>query len=53
MRRYYYAQINESNVCIGWLDTYREIVAPNMIPIDAPDDQYLGRVWNPATESWS
>ncbi len=44
--RYYYAQINESGVCTGVLDTHAEIVSDLMIPIASCDASYIGRIYS-------
>ena len=43
--RYYYAQINDSGICTGVVDTDREIPQPYMIPIESADKSYMGRTY--------
>ena len=42
----YYAQINELSTVIGVTETYTEISAPHMIPIDSLDASLLGSTWS-------
>ena len=40
---FYYAQLNENNVCIGISQLSGEVTVPNMIPINSFDSDKLWR----------
>ncbi|OUQ56241.1 hypothetical protein B5E58_11240 [Tyzzerella sp. An114] len=43
---FYYAQINEENICVGVSNLSSEVVADNMIIIDTMDTNLLGKKYN-------
>lgn len=43
---FYYAQINEENICVGVSDLSGEVSADNMIRIDTMDTSLLGKKYN-------
>ena len=40
---YFYAQLNEKNICIGVSQLSGEVQRANMIPIKSMDADYIGR----------
>ncbi|WIF95111.1 hypothetical protein [Caminicella sporogenes] len=43
MDKYYYAQLDENNICIGVSELSGEVDAPNMIKIESFDTSLLGK----------
>lgn len=43
--RYYYAELNESGVCVAVVDTHEPIDSPQMVAIESPDESYLFRTY--------
>ena len=41
--RYYYAQIDENNLCVGILDTHAPINLPSMVPLSSMQHDVLGK----------
>lgn len=48
--RWYYAQIDENNICIGISDLSGEVNGPDMIKIDNYNEALLGKKYN--NDSW-
>ena len=44
--RWYYAQIDENNICVGISDLSGEVNAPDMIKIDNYNEALLGKKYN-------
>lgn len=44
--RYYYAQLNEDNICIGVSDLSSEVVRPDMIRIKTFDSTFMNKKYN-------
>lgn len=43
---FYYAQINDNNVCCGVSELAGEMSNPNLIRIGGLDTSILGKIWN-------
>lgn len=43
---FYYAQINEENICCGVSELATEMNHSNLISIDGMDTSILGKIWN-------
>lgn len=43
---FYYAQINENNICCGVSELATEMDNSNLILIDELDTSILGKIWN-------
>lgn len=43
---FYYAQINEENICCGVSELAAEMDHPNLILIDQLDNSLLGKTWS-------
>lgn len=50
--RFYYAQLDEDNVCIGISDLSGEVNQPDMIRIDSYDMSLLRKKYNFDTGEW-
>jgi hypothetical protein len=43
---FYYAQIDENNICCGVSELAGEINSPNLIQLGELDTTLLGKIWN-------
>lgn len=43
---FYYAQINEENICCAVSELAAEMNHPNLISLDELDNSILGKIWN-------
>lgn len=43
---YFYAQLNDSGICISVTQTAGPMEGPNFVPIDGIDPSLIGRHWN-------
>lgn len=43
--RYYYAQIDDNNICVGVSDLSGPVEADNMIQLDTYDTSVQGKMW--------
>lgn len=43
---FYYAQINEENICCAVSELAAEMNRPNLVSIDQLDNSFLGKIWN-------
>lgn len=48
---FYYAQLNENNICIGISSLKGEVQAPNMVRIQEYNEDYIWRKYE--NEQWS
>lgn len=50
---FFYAQIDDSNVCVAVTQTAEPVDAPNMVPIDVFDASLAGRTYDAVSNSFS
>lgn len=49
---WYYALIDQNNICIDIGDYGEEVIGPNYIRIDELDDSLIGMMWDSENERW-
>lgn len=49
---YYYAELNENDICVAVYESLDPIDDPSYIEIDSLDDSYTGRHYDRATGTW-
>ena len=50
---FFYAQIDDSNVCVAVTQTAEPVDAPSMVPIDGFDASFTGRTYDAVSNSFS
>ena len=50
---FFYAQIDDSNVCVAVTQTAETVNAPNMVPVDSLDIELCGQVYDPQSGNFN